>query len=159
MIRRAEVGDVPGIARLAAQLGGATELTQLPARLSRILEHASHAVFVAEGDAGLSGFAAAEHRLLLPFGEWVELMSLVVDEDSRRQGLGAQLVAAVEAWAARRGVQRVLVRSSVTRDAAHPFYRGLGYAHLKTQHVYVKPGADAGRVDSAPIPQPQADPS
>jgi len=160
MIRRAAVEDVPGITRLAAQLGGATELAQLPVRLSRILEHASHAVFVAEGDTGLSGFAAAEHRLLLPFGEWVELMSLVVDEGSRRQGLGAQLVAAVEAWAARRGVERVLVRSSVTRDAAHPFYRGLGYAHLKTQHVYAKPGADAGpgRVDSAPGPQPQADP-
>ncbi len=138
MIRRATSDDIAAVVRLAGQLGGATELAGLPARLGRILDHASHAVFVAEGEAGPCGFAAAEHRLLLPFGEWVELTSLVVDEALRRQGFGTRLVAAVEAWAARRGVERVLVRSSVTRDVAHAFYPGLGYALLKTQHVYAR---------------------
>ncbi len=138
MIRRATVDDIAGIARLAAQLGGETELEQLPARLQRILDQASHAVFVSEGDDGLAGFAAAEHRLLLAFGEWVELMSLVVDEPVRRRGIGAQLVAATEAWAARRGVERVLVRSSIAREGAHPFYLSLGYGAYKTQHVYLK---------------------
>ena len=144
MIRRAVAGDIADIARLATQLGGAMELSELPARLHKIIEHASHAVFVAEGDAGPCGFAAAEHRLLLPFGEWVELMSLVVDEDARRQGHGAQLVGAVEAWAVRRGVSQVLVRSSVTRTAAHAFYPSLGYDHLKTQHVYRKTTSGSG---------------
>lgn len=144
MIRRAVAGDISDIARLAVQLGGAIELAELPARLQRIIEHASHAVFVAEGEAGLCGFAAAEHRLLLPFGEWVELMSLVVDEDARRQGYGAQLVGAVEAWTVRRGVAQVLVRSSVTRTEAHAFYPSLGYEHLKTQHVYRKTTAVPG---------------
>lgn len=144
MIRRAVAEDFPEIARLAAQLGGAMELSELPARLQKILEHASHAVFVAEGESGPCGFAAAEHRLLLPFGEWVELTSLVVDEGARRQGYGAQLVSAVEAWAVRRGVTQVLVRSSVTRTAAHDFYPSLGYAHLKTQHVYRKTTSGSG---------------
>ena len=138
MIRRAADHDIDAIVRLAAQLHGATELDGMPARLKRIMDQATHAVFVAENESGPCGFAAAEHRLLLPFGEWVELMSLVVDEASRRHGFGAQLVAAVEAWAARRGVARVLVRSSVTRDAAHAFYPDLGYDLLKTQHVYAK---------------------
>ena len=147
MIRRATGADVAEIARLATQLGGVTELAGFPSRLQRILEAAAHAVFVAvnepadAGDAGdapaLHGFAAAEHRLLLPFGEWVELVSLVVDADARRHGLGTQLVAAVEAWAARRGVSRVVVRSSVSREGSHDFYPALGYARLKTQHVYI----------------------
>ena len=145
MIRRAVADDIPAIARLAAQLGGATELSQLTPRLQRIVEHASHAVFVCEGDTGPCGFAAAEHRLLLALGEWVELTSLVVDEDAQRQGYGAQLVSAVEAWATRRAVTQVLVRSSVTRTAAHAFYPSLGYTHLKTQHVYSKTMSDAGR--------------
>lgn len=146
-VRRATIEDIPVITRLAAQLGGAIDTGQMPARLQRILEHTNHAVFVAERDIPSDdpdrlasepcGFAAAEHRLLLPFEEWVELTSLVVDEPSRRQGFGSQLVAAVEAWAARRGVPRVLVRSSVTRVESHAFYPQLRFAHLKTQHVYV----------------------
>lgn len=137
MIRRAAPEDVAAIAALAPQLG-TVEAAQFAARLQRILEHGAHAVFVSQGDEGLAGFAAAEHRLVLQSGEWVELVALVVDDAARRQGIGAQLVAATEAWAARRGVARVVVRSNVAREAAHPFYAQLGYALEKTQHVYAK---------------------
>ena len=54
------------------------------------------------------------------------------------RGQGAQLVAAAEAWAMRRGVARIVVRSNVAREAAHGFYPALGYRLLKTQHVYAK---------------------
>lgn len=142
MIRRAEATDIADIAALAAQLGGVDEVEAFPARLQRLLEHASHAVFAglrddAEGKHAVAGFAAAEHRIAVQ-GEWVEITALVVDADARGQGLGAQLVAAVEAWSARRGVARIVVRSNVLREAAHPFYLGLGYAQSKTQHVYAK---------------------
>lgn len=138
MIRRATADDIDAIARLAGQLGGVYDPAQLPAHLRRILDQATHAVFVAEGETGPCGFAAAEHRLALQSGETVELMALVVDEGARGHGFGAQLVAATEAWAMRRGVDRVLVRASIARDAAHAFYPALGYALLKTQHVYAK---------------------
>ncbi|WP_202841660.1 GNAT family N-acetyltransferase [Luteimonas saliphila] len=137
MIRRAAIADIPAIAGLAAQLGSTVDPETFPSRMARILELATHAVFVAEGDAGPCGFAAAEHRLL-PFGEWVELTSLVVDADARRHGMGTQLVAAVEAWARRRGVDRVLVRASLAREGAHAFYPALGYERAKTQHVYTR---------------------
>lgn len=142
-VRRATSEDIPVIAHLATQLGGAVDIDGLPIRLRRILDHAHHAVFLAErdvsDDAMVSepcGFVAAEHRLLLQFGESIELITLVVDEASRRQGVGSQLVAAVEAWAARRGVPRVRVRSSLTRDESHAFYPAIGYALEKTQHCY-----------------------
>lgn len=138
MIRRATLDDTDAIVRLAAQLGGAVELQRMPARLQRILDAPTHAVFVAEDEHGPCGFAAAEHRLSVPFGDAVELMSLVVDEAARRKGFGSLLVSAVEAWAMRRGVDSVQVRSSIVREAAHAFYPGLGYALHKTQHVYLK---------------------
>lgn len=144
-VRRAEVEDIPAIARMAGQLGGGAETETLPARLRRILEHSHHAVFLAERDVGHDalasepcGFIAAEHRLLLQSGEQVELIALVVDAASRRQGVGSQLVAAVEAWAVRRGVGRLRVRSSVTRSESHAFYPALGYALEKTQHCYAR---------------------
>ena len=144
-VRRATVEDIPVITRLAGQLGGVTNADALPTRLRRILDHAHHAVFIAEcdmSDDGLAsepcGFVAAEHRLLLQWGELIELIALVVDDASRRQGIGTQLVAAVEAWAARRGVSRVRVRSSLARDASHAFYPALGYQLEKTQHCYLR---------------------
>ncbi|MCW5580911.1 MAG: GNAT family N-acetyltransferase [Luteimonas sp.] len=138
MIRRAIPEDGEAIARLAAQLGGGSDPARLPARLRRIMDQATQAVFVAEGDAGISGFIVAEHRIEVQASESVELTTLVVDDGARRQGLGAQLVAAAEAWAMRRGVARIVVRSNVAREAAHGFYPALGYGLLKTQHVYAK---------------------
>jgi GNAT superfamily N-acetyltransferase len=138
MIRRATPEDAAAIVRLAAQLGGTVELERMPARLQRILDQPTHAVFVADDEHGACGFAAAEHRTTLESAEAVELTALVVDEAARRKGFGALLVSAVEAWAMRRGVDRVQVRSNIVREQAHVFYPGLGYALLKTQHVYVK---------------------
>lgn len=142
-IREARAEDAAEIARLTTQLAGASADAvlapqTLARRLDRILEHPMHAVFVAAAEDALRGFVAAEHRLLLQFGERIELIALVTDADVRRQGVGRALVAATERWATRRGVTEMVVRSSLNRDAAHPFYRGLGYAHRKTQHVYTR---------------------
>jgi GNAT superfamily N-acetyltransferase len=137
MIRRAATEDLPVIAALAAVLEADADTAGVQARLARILDLATHAVFVAEGDTGPCGFAAAEHRLL-PSGERVELTWLAVDPGAQRSGIGTQLVAAAEAWARRRGVGQVLVRAALAREAAHAFYPALGYEALKTQHVYVR---------------------
>ncbi len=135
MIRRAVSEDIPAIAALAAALAGDGELAGLEARLARILDLATHAVFVAEDDAVACGFAAAEHRLL-PAGERVELTWLAVDAGARRRGLGSQLVAATEAWARRRGVGQVLVRAALAQEEAQAFCPALGYEQTGTQQVY-----------------------
>jgi hypothetical protein len=49
------------------------------------------------------------------------------------------LVAEVEAWAARRGLTEMSVRSNVARTESHPFYERQGYRRVKTQQVYRKP--------------------
>ena len=138
MIRRATPEDAAAIVRLAAQLGGTVELQRMPARLQRLLDQPTHAVFVAEDEQVACGLAAAEHRIALASAEAVELTALVVDEAAQRNGFGTLLVSAVEAWAMRRGVDRVQVRSSIAREASQAFYPALGYGLLKTQHVYVK---------------------
>jgi GNAT superfamily N-acetyltransferase len=47
-------------------------------------------------------------------------------------------VAKAEAWARARGCPSLTVRSNVVREHAHPFYESLGFARIKTQHVYGK---------------------
>lgn len=135
-IRRALNTDIADIARLAMQLGPDIDADAIVKRLPRLLDMPTHAVFVTATDEGVTGFAAVEHRILLQFGERIELVALVVDVDARRQGAGSGLMAASEAWARRRGVEEVVARASVSHDASHPFYEHLGYTQHNTQHVY-----------------------
>ena len=64
---------------------------------------------------------------------------LVVDEAHRSSGVGAELLAAAEAWARERAATKMVVRSRVTREGAHRFYEREGYVLVKTSHVFEKP--------------------
>ena len=68
----------------------------------------------------------------------VEVAALVVDEVCRGRGVGKALMRRTEEWAAELGCVAVSLRSNVTRDGAHRFYQGLGYAVVKTQHAFRK---------------------
>lgn len=57
-----------------------------------------------------------------------ELKRLYVDRVARRRGLGAALVAVVEAWARARGAGRVELWSDTRFTDAHRLYERLGYA-------------------------------
>ncbi len=140
-VRQASLEDAADIARLSLQLDPALEPTTIAKRFSRLLARPTHAFFVLVGDEGIDkivGFVAAEHRSLLQSGDRIELTALVVDHAHRRRGAGLALVSAAEAWAARRAVAEVVVRSSLAREASHVFYQRIGYAHHKTQHVYTR---------------------
>jgi GNAT superfamily N-acetyltransferase len=71
-----------------------------------------------------------------------EILGLVVDPLQRGTGVGRQLVAQVERWAAARGLHMMTVRSNVLRHESHPFYEHVGYERTKTQHAYRKRLAD-----------------
>jgi len=65
---------------------------------------------------------------LVRHGERAELKSLYVARAGRRQGLGARLVALVEAAAAAGGARAVELWSDSRFTAAHRLYQRLGYA-------------------------------
>ncbi len=138
-IRDARSSDAAEIARLCAELGYSATPREIEVRLSSLLAADNHSVTVAaESEARLLGWIAAEHRLLLEYGERVEIVGLIVDQSARTGGIGKTLVSTVERWAASRGVSTVLVRSNVARDESHAFYLRIGYARTKTQHSYAK---------------------
>ncbi len=137
-VRAAGIDDATVIAALASQLGYPTTPAQAAARLSQLLQMPDHDVLLAEQEEKVLGWAHVERRLNLESDERAELMGLVVDAQCRRIGVGRKLVEAVESWAASRQIAVMVVRSNVTREASHAFYRQLGYAAVKTQHVYQK---------------------
>ena len=65
---------------------------------------------------------------LLESGEGRDIGGLVVDDGHRSAGIGAELLAAAEAWARESGATKMVVRSRVARERAHRFYEREGYA-------------------------------
>lgn len=137
-LRIATTEDAAEVARLATQLGYPCEAPQMAARLQAVLADPARTVLVAAHGPALLGWVGVEHRTTLESGEKAEIIGFVVDATQRRAGIGGQLLAAAERWAAERGFTQLMVRSNTARLESHPFYEKHGYLRAKSQHVYFK---------------------
>ncbi|RDS79550.1 N-acetyltransferase [Dyella monticola] len=137
-VRVARLDDAAEIARLAGQLGYATNTEEMHRRLGVLISHSDHRISVAEDAAALLGWVAVERRRTLESGERIEIVGLVVDERARGTGVGRMLVVDAEQWARECGFDTLCVRSNIAREDSHPFYQHLGYVRRKTQHYYIK---------------------
>lgn len=138
LIRPARAADAARIALLSAQLGYPAALEVVAGRLTRLAAEPAQAVLVAETDGEVVGWLQVGTGFTLESGAQAELLGLVVDGALRGRGIGAALVAAAEAWARDRGLDRLRVRTNVTREATHRFYRRLGFEEAKRQVVFRK---------------------
>ena len=138
-LRPAQHADAHALATLSTQLGYPADPATLAARLAVLLTAPEqHFVCVVEAQGQVRGWIHGFVRPLLESATCVEVGGLVVAEDCRGQGLGAQLLAACEQWAATRGIAEVTVRCAEHRAAAHRFYRQQGYSHIKNQLTFRK---------------------
>lgn len=78
--------------------------------------------FVLEEDGHLLGFIAG--RVL---GNLAELESIAVNETSRQQGIGRQLLRELSRWAQRRGAETVELEVRESNAAARGFYTAQGF--------------------------------
>ena len=132
--------DVRAAADLCGQLGYPSTVAQIRLRFERLTGDPGSAVFVAEtGDGRVVGWVHVVGRCYLESDPHAELGGLVVDAAARRKGAGRALISAAEEWAAGRGYVTMRVRSNMKRLDARPFYEGIAYVIIKTQHVYEKP--------------------
>ncbi len=137
-IRLARPSDAEAIADLTAQLGYDVDLTDVAARLSRILAHRDQQFFIAERDGRAAGWLHAAQSEYIETGAFVVIGGLVVDKSCRGEGVGRLLMARAEAWASERGFSVVRLSSTITRTAAHRFYESIGYRNIKTQYAFAK---------------------
>ena len=137
-IRRARMSDAARIAELSGQLGYPATAREIAGRMKRIQPAAPHAVFVAESQELVIGWLHVSVAPLLEVALRAEVNGLVVDEQQRSAGAGAQLLDAAERWARSRGCKSVSVRSNVIRERAHGFYERHGYEQYKTQKAFRK---------------------
>ena len=137
VVRSARLDDAEFIAALMTQLGYAVPVPTLAARLARLEKRRE--VFVATDADRVVGWAALliDETFVEGFGAYLE--GFVVDESARGQGIGVQLLEAVEARARERGCAEIRVQSNVARERAHSFYERNGYTKVKAQYQLRKP--------------------
>jgi GNAT superfamily N-acetyltransferase len=138
-LRNAAATDADRLAELSEELGYPIDSEVIRRRLERLLAKAEHIVLVAESPTnGVVGWIHAAEHDILEVGSFCEILGLVVAAGQRGKGVGRRLVEQIEDWATARKLQHVSVRSNVARPESHPFYEQIGYARVKTQHVYRK---------------------
>ena len=135
-IRPCRASDAASIALLSGELGYPAAEAAALARVEDLLGRSDHALLAAERAGEVVGWLHMRETRALESEPAGEIAGLVVGAGHRGQGSGRALVEAGLAWAAARGLAEVRVRSNVVRDDAHRFYRGLGFAQLKTQAVF-----------------------
>lgn len=138
-VRPVTVDDALAVAELSAQLGYPVAAASVAGRLARLVGREDQVVLAAVDEGGqVAGWIHGAEQDLVEAERRCEILGLVVDQRHRRGGVGRRLVAEVEAWAERRGLREMSVRSNVARLESHPFYEGQGYRRVKTQQVYRK---------------------
>ena len=139
VVRPARMCDCSGMAELAGQLGYQCTSEQIAERLKDMRDRSQYGVFVFELRKGqIAGWIGAYLFRSVETGCWAEVNGLIVDQRMRCRGIGKALLDAAEMWARSLGCQRISVRSNITRDGAHRFYKANGYAHIKTQKEFHK---------------------
>ena len=138
MIREAEMKDYLDIARLSGVLGYPISEAAVKKNLARILKDADHEFLVFELGERVTAFIEAE--IYAPvYAEQVMLnvLGLVVDEKNQGQGIGAQLLNALEEAKARE-IKVIRLNSGVKRHEAHQFYEHQGYTSNHSQKRFLK---------------------
>ena len=143
MIRKAEMKDYLDIARLSGVLGYPISEVAVKKNLARILKDAEHEFLVFELGERVTAFIEAEISapVYAPvYAEQVMLnvLGLVVDEKNQGQGIGAQLLNALEEKAKAREIKVIRLNSGVQRHEAHQFYEHQGYTSNHSQKRFLK---------------------
>jgi ribosomal protein S18 acetylase RimI-like enzyme len=135
-VRAATADDAMRLAELCSTFGYQASASQIAERLATALASGHEAVWVAADRSQVLGWLQVGRNLSIESTPHAEIRGLVVDPGWRGQGIGRQLVSAAMAWTRAAGLDTLRVRSRSERQAAHNFYRGLGFAESKQQSVF-----------------------
>ena len=130
--------DVEQCRSLLTQLGYEMAEAELERRFSEVSAAPEHSVLVAETAGRVVGLMHIFARPAIENPREAVIQAIVVDEASRRDGIGRQLMSAAERWGSECGCRSVVLSSNNVRAPAHAFYAALGYRISATSLVLRK---------------------
>ena len=153
--------DLPAVLRLEHDLFGdeAWSETMLASELDGA---ASGRYYLVAEDAGEAGAAARERGplvgyagLLSPGGGQADVLTMAVAQDRWGQRIGALLLDALIAEAARRGCTEVFLEVRVDNDRAQRLYRSRGFTEIGLRRGYYQPSGTDALVMQLSLPRPR----
>lgn len=141
MIRDIQIQDAQDLEHICRMsLGHDTTATLLEQRIEELSQNDNYRFLVYENDSGhrVLGFIQAEKYNLLYGEDGWNIIALAVSPEARRQGIGRELLSALEAQAAKEGYTFIRLNCNTIRTDAHAFYQQMGYSCDKTQKRFIK---------------------
>lgn len=139
VIREAKPNDYSQLLPLMDQLGYPIEKEKMESNLKNYCQLSKQKAWVAEKDNKIIGCLAAAitDYFHLPKA-FLRVISLVIDKDHRRMGIGKKLMQKAESYACDMGCMHVELTSGTHRAGlgTHDFYRSLGYTDLYDRKKY-----------------------
>jgi len=135
-MREIQLGDSKRISELSEQLGYPSTIEETKNRIREVVSSTNHKAIVALENNIIVGWIHAFKSCSIESNPFVEIAGLVVDQDSRGNGVGRQLVEKVISWTLEMKIGELRVRSNIQRFESHQFYPALGFKEIKQQKVY-----------------------
>ena len=108
-------------------------------KLTKIKQiNSKSAVFVAEINSRIIGYAFLTEVLFLGMENFIELQSILVDKNHRGKGIGKLLLLHSEKWIKKIGYHKIMLSSRVQLENAHKFYTNMGYKISKQSYFFSK---------------------
>jgi GNAT superfamily N-acetyltransferase len=132
-VRLARAGDLAAVIGLLSMLHDPGDAEAIPREartmFERILRQYGRRLLVAEVDGRIVGTTdvLVVENLSRGLRPWAAVENVVVDPQSRRQGVGRALVQAAVDYATECGCYKIQLLSNRKRRDAHAFYRSLGF--------------------------------
>ena len=142
-VRQAHPGDAAALAQLMCELGYETTKAEMQMRVERIATDERYRTFVAVrggkvcGMIGTFVYYSYEHNDMSG-----RILALVTSSTARRHGVGRALMATAEKDFAQKGITRVALNTTLTREDACAFYESLGYTRNGWRFVKQFPVCD-----------------
>lgn len=128
VIRNVTQDDFEILAELIKELGYPSGINNISERLTKIISNSCYKTLVAEVEKKVVGFIGLCKLYAYEYdGEYVRIISLVVSEQYRGNGVGRKLVESGEEWAIDQGAIAITLNSGIKRKEAHEFYKGNGF--------------------------------
>jgi GNAT superfamily N-acetyltransferase len=120
--------DFEILTELIKELGYHSSKNNISERLYKINSNKYYKTLVAEVDNKVVGFIGLCKLYAYEYdGEYVRIISLIVNEKYRGKGIGTELLKSGEKWAICEGAIAIALNSGIKREKAHEFYSSNGY--------------------------------
>jgi GNAT superfamily N-acetyltransferase len=129
-IREAVPDDLIELTLLINEMGYPTSTSEMKIRFDLIYNHSDYKTFVAVVNGEIVGMVGLCTGLFYEMnGLYMRILTLIVKDNSRKQGIGRLLMSASEAWAIEHGLTAVYINcgNRPERKEAHQFYKNNGY--------------------------------